>query len=217
VLPLRRWCRGFADGAAASLTVLVLVVWAVAAPRAEVIDRVLAVVAGDLVLASDVQAVRNLNPSDDGPIGTDGEILSRLIDRALMLAEVDRFAPPEPDAAAVDQAVAAVRARFATSQAFAQALARAGLEERHLRERARQDLRVAAYVSQRFATLPPSEEALNRYYRENAARFTRNGGLVPFETVRPEVAEAVAAQLRRGAIEEWLVGLRRRADIRIIE
>jgi hypothetical protein len=209
--------RGFADGAAALLTVLVLGVCAVAAPRAEIIDRVLAVVAGDLVLASDVQAVRNLNPGADGLVGSDADILARLIDRALMLAEVDRFAPPEPDTAAVDQAVAAVRARFATPQAFTDALARVGLEERHLRERARQDLRIAAYVSQRFTTLLPSEEALNRYYRENAARFTRNGVLVPFETVRPEVAQAVTAQERSVVVGEWVTGLRRRADIRIIE
>ena len=94
------------------------------------------------------------------------EILSRLIDRALVLAEVDRYAPPEPDAAAVDRAVDAVRARFATPEALAAALARVGISETHLRETLRGDLRIRAYLEQRFTVAQPGDEELGRYYRD---------------------------------------------------
>jgi hypothetical protein len=186
--------------------------------RAEVVDRVMAVVAGDLVLMSDVQAARELGLVDVPPPAADvnREVLSRLIDRALILAEVERFAPPEPDQAAVDKELAAVQARFPSPQAFADVLAHVGMEERHLRERLRQDLRMAAYINQRFTSVPPTEEELGRYYREHTAEFTRDGVLVPFETVRGEVAAAVAARSRRTVVEEWLTGLRRRADIRMV-
>jgi hypothetical protein len=188
-----------------------------AAPRGEVIDRVLAVVAGDLILQSDVRAARDFGfVTVDAASDAEAEVLRRLIDRSLVLAEVDRFAPPEPDAAAVDREVQAVRGRFATPQQLAEALARAGINEPHLREIVRQNLRMAAYLSQRFTFGPPSEDELGRYYREHSARFIRDGALVPFETVRPEIVQAVAAESRGVLVDEWLEGLRRRADIRVL-
>jgi hypothetical protein len=202
-----------------ALTSAVLIGACVAIAPAEVIDRMLAVVAGDVVLQSDVRAAREfgLVSFDSSAADADREVLARLIDRALVLAEVDRFTPPEPDAVAVDRLVAAVRARFATDQQYAATLARVGIEERHLRERVRQDLRMTAYLEQRFTTAPPSEDDLSRYYREHPASFTRGGVLVPFETVRPEIVQAVTAETRRVVVDEWITGLRRRADIRIVE
>jgi len=121
--------------------------------RAEVIDRVLAVAAGQMILLSDVTAARDLGlQTADSAADPVRAVLERLIDRELVLAEVDRYAPPEPDAAAVEREVARVRARFAASADFDGALARSGIDEKHLRETLRQDLRAAAYLEQRFAS-----------------------------------------------------------------
>jgi hypothetical protein len=183
---------------------------------AEVMDRVLAVVAGELVLLSDVRAAREFGFVTIEPGGDpDAQALARMIDRALILAEVDRFAPPEPDALAVDRGVAALRLRFPSPESLAAALARVGIEERHLREYVRQDLRMAAYIEQRFATIPPLEDEIGRYYREHPERFTRDGALIAFETARPAIVQALAAQTRDALVGEWLAGLRRRADIRV--
>jgi hypothetical protein len=180
----------------------------------EIIDRVLAVVAGDLIMLSDVSAARSFGLVTPGAaLDPTREILSRLIDRSLMLAEVDRFAPPEPDAVSVDREIQTVRARFPSAQAFTDALARAGIDARHLRETLRQDLRIRAYLDQRFTIVPPSEEDLGRHYRERPEAFTRNGDVLPFEAVRQEVVQAVTADRRRALVEEWLAGLRRRAAI----
>ncbi|HET9833843.1 MAG TPA: hypothetical protein VFP91_19105 [Vicinamibacterales bacterium] len=120
---------------------------------AETIDRVLAVVAGQLIMLSDVNAVRDLGIVTVGPDSPDptAEVLARLIDRELMLAEVDRYAPPEPDPADIDRDVAAVRARFATQKAFDDVLVRSGFDATHVRELVRQNLRLKAYLDQRFA------------------------------------------------------------------
>ena len=63
----------------------------------EVLDRMLAVVAGDLIMLSDVTAAVEfgLVPRTSGPDVTRA-VLTQLIDRSLMLAEVERYAPPEP-------------------------------------------------------------------------------------------------------------------------
>lgn len=189
-----------------------------AAPSAEVIDRVLAVVSGDLILLSDVNAARQF-----GLVTVDGtaaeatqEILSRLIDRSLVLAEVERFAPPEPEAAAVDAELQIVGARFASPEIFAHSLARVGIDTRHLRETLRQNLRMAAYLNQRFTIVPPSEEEIGRYYRAHPEQFTRDGVVQPFANVRQQIVEAATRDRRRGVVDEWLAGLRRRADIRVL-
>jgi hypothetical protein len=143
--------------------------------HAETIDRVLAIAAGQIILLSDVTAARDLGLQ---PVDGAGDpvrlVLEKLIDRELVLSEVDRYAPPEPDAAVVDREVARIRGRFASSFEFESALTRSGIDEKHLRETLRQDLRAAAYLDQRFAS---------------------------------------AGDRRAQLVGEWLVALRRRADV----
>ena len=120
---------------------------------AEVIDRVLAVVGGELIMLSDVNAARDLGLVTPGSVGDPiREVLSRLIDRELELAEVERYAPKEPTAEEVEAELQMVQARFASPDAFAAALARSGIDVQRLRERLREDLRIRAYLDQRFST-----------------------------------------------------------------
>lgn len=122
----------------------------------EVIDRVLAVVAGDLIMLSDVRAARDLGLVDPGAApDPDRAVLLQLIDRALILNEVDRYAPPEPNADSVDRAIDTVRGRFASRQAFEAALSRVGLDEGQVRAVLRQNLRIRAYLDQRFVAETP--------------------------------------------------------------
>ena len=186
-----------------------------ASPGAEVLDRVLAIVAGDLILLSDVQAARGFGFVSVEGADPDAQALARMIDRALILAEVERFTPPEPDAASVDKGLVLVRERFSSPQAFDAALARVGIEERHLREYVRQDLRMNAYLEQRFTAVPPPEDEIGRYYREHPDLYTRNGVLMTFDAARPEIVQVLAAESRRAMVNDWVAGLRRRADVRV--
>jgi len=141
--------------------------------RAEIIDRVLAVVAGQVITLSDVTAARELGLQPAaGAADPVRAVLTRLIDRELELAEVDRYAPPEPSAEAVDRAVDVIRGRFPSVQAFEEALARSGLDDRHLRETLRQDLRIRAYEDQRFAAAGERRAAV---YAEWMAGLRRRG------------------------------------------
>ena len=149
-----------------ALSAFCLCVWLLALPastavRAETIDRVLAVAAGHVIMLSDVTAARDFgwvtpDPSSD-PVR---EVLSKLIDRELVLAEVDRYAPPEPSDEAVDREVATARARFPSASAYQAALARTGIDEKHLHETVRQNLRIRAYQDQRFTPANPRRQAL---------------------------------------------------------
>ena len=128
---------------------------------AETIDRVLAVVAGQLITLSDVTAARELGlQSADGTPDPIRAVLVKLIDRELILAEVDRYAPPEPSTDAVDREVQRVRERFPSPAALDAALARSGIDQRRLREMLRDDLRIRTYLDQRFATAADRRQAL---------------------------------------------------------
>ena len=129
--------------------------------RAETIDRVLAVVAGQLITLTDVTAALDLRlQATEGAADPVRAVLSKLIDRELILTEVDRYAPPEPTADAVDREVQRVRARFPSQDALDAALARSGIDEKHLRETLRQDLRMRAYLDQRFTAASDRRQVL---------------------------------------------------------
>ena len=135
------------------LVLAIALVSAAAGVCADTIDRVLAVVAGQLITLSDLNAMRDLGIITAAPNSTDptGDVLAKLIDRELMLAEVERYAPPEPDSADIDREVAVVRARFPSQKAFDDVLARTGFDVGHVHEIVRQNLRLKAYLDQRFA------------------------------------------------------------------
>ena len=157
----------------AALAIVIMI----GAARAETIDRVLAAAGGQVIMLSDVTAALELGlVSDDGAADRIGAALAKLISRRLVLVEVNRYAPPEPADAAVEREVASVRARFPSRQAFEAALERVGLTEAHVREIVRENLRIRAYIEQRFAGA------------ENDAR-------------------------RQMLVDEWVAGLRQRADV----
>ncbi len=127
-----------------------------AAAQGEVIDRVLAVAGGEVITLSDVRAARELGRVDVGTaVDPVRAVLSQLTDRALVLAEVNRFAPPEPTAAALDEALASVTARFASASVFEAVLVRLGVDRSFVRELLREDLRIRAYLDQRFTADTP--------------------------------------------------------------
>ena len=143
---------------------------------AETIDRLLAVVAGQLITLSDVTAATDLGlQTPDAAADPVRAVLTKLIDRELVIAEVERYAPPEPAAEAVDAEVQRVRQRFAAPAAFEAALARSGIDERHLRETLRQDLRTRAYLDQRFST---ASDRRARLVEEWMAGLRRRGGVI---------------------------------------
>ena len=78
-------------------------------------------------------------------------VVQRLVDRELMLREVERYDPPEPAADRIDERLAAARAAAGGEQGLVAVLRAGGFAERRLRAWIRDDLRVEAYLDQRFA------------------------------------------------------------------
>jgi hypothetical protein len=183
----------------------------VAPAHAQVIDRVMAVVNGAVITQSDVEAVRRFGLMPASPVPA---LVEQLIDRRLTVVEVNRYAPPEPPPALVDARLADIRRRFPSPEAFARALAEVGLGEDQLRAYVRDDLRMQTYLRQRFgAAYQPAESDILQYYRTRSGEFTRNGVLLSYGEAYDDARAALIAQRREQQIQDWLAGLRRRADI----
>jgi hypothetical protein len=149
--------------------------------RAEVIDRVLAVVGGSLITLSDVNAASALGlvkaRSGVDPVR---DVLSQLIDRELQLAEVDRYAPPEPSTADLDREVQGVESRFPSPGTFEAALAHAGIDLAALREWLRKDFRIRAYLTQRFSA---GDERRQQTIEEWTAGLRRRADIIDLSLV----------------------------------
>lgn len=166
--------------------------------HAEIIDRVLAILPGQIITLSDVEAALDLGLVE-GPSGDDriAMALSAVIDRVLMLNELRRVSPPEPSAAAIDARVARIRQRFKAPAELSQVLAARGLDETVLRLYAADDLRLASYLDERFtAAAQPTDEEI------------RQAG----ESARQRLTE----ERRRSLIGTWTAELRRRADVTVL-
>jgi hypothetical protein len=198
------------------LAFLTLAVACLAAkPRAEVIDRVLAIVNGRLITLSDVRAVRQLGLVDvTGAADPQAEALDRLIDRTLVLQEVERYAPPEPDAAEVARRIAAIEQPLGSHAEVVALLASLGVSEAWLERWVRDDFRVQAYITQRFSgSFEPTGDEIENYFREHPGEFTKDGQPLGAAEAQQLARERLMAARRKQLGAEWLAGLRRRAEI----
>jgi parvulin-like peptidyl-prolyl isomerase len=200
-----------------SLAFAVCLVWTGAALQAqgEVIDRVMAVVAGQVITLSDVDGAISLglvavSAADDPRKAA----LQRLIERELQLREMRRYMPPEPNEQEVDERLQAIRQRFSSAEAFRQVLERSGIDQARLREIVRDDLRIRSYLNERFAGFAqPTEDELVAYYEAHRSDYIRDGRVAPFADVREVVRQQVENERRELTIAEWLAGLRRRTEV----
>ena len=120
----------------------------------QLLDRVLAVVGGQVILLSDVRLFLEaglVEPSEAAdPVAP---ALERLIDRRLILDEAARYVVEDPPPDEVDARLKRIERRVGGSGALDAALAARGYSRRDLEQVVRDDLRIERYLTRRF---PPS-------------------------------------------------------------
>jgi hypothetical protein len=180
----------------------------------QLLDRVLARIGTEAITQTDVQALVEFGLIE-ARSATDPAAVRQAIERQLALKEVSRFPPAEPPEAAIEQQLAAMKARVAEKL---DAVMRAnGLDEARVRGLARDTLRIRTYLDQRFGiTTPVSEDEARTYFEEHRDQFTRNGTLLTFEEAAAEARQRAAAQRLARAVTRWLQDLRARSDVVLV-
>jgi hypothetical protein len=180
-----------------------------------VLDRVLARVNGEPVTLSDARAAIAVGIVERTE-GADPVISAvlQLIERRLVLAEVSRFAPAEPDIPSLDRQVNELKARVGGPDKLAALEKSTGVGETQIREIARDNLRIQAYLNQRFgSSVQATDEDAAAYYRAHLDEFRVNGQLTPYAEAEPAARQKAAAERRRAVIFQWMRDLRARADV----
>ena len=179
----------------------------------QLLDRVVAWVDGYAITLTDLTAATALGLVDAS--GTaERPAIGQLIDRQLVLAEVARFAPPEPSQAAIAAQVASMTARV--GDRLEAVMAGTGIDRARIRDMARDTLRIEAYLNQRFGTSTQlSEDEVLQYYRIHPEEFTRDGTLMPFDAAAASARERAAEERRATTVAQWMRDLHGRAEITI--
>lgn len=185
-------------------------------PAQEVLDRTLAIVGGQPITLSDARAALALGLVEPAGAGDPEAVTMALVDRELILREVQRYAPAAPGESAVDARLDGIRSRFTEAGAFAKVLELHGFTEVRLRAWVRNDLRTQAYLAQRFASASaPSDPEVAAAYAKSKADFDRTN--TSFEQAVPLIREGLIASRRRELIADWVSDLRRRTDVVILQ
>ena len=181
----------------------------------QLLDRIVARVNGQFVTLTDLSAAVALGVVDV-PVGLDElEAIGPLVDRHLILAEVERFVPPEPGAAAVAAEAATLVARVGSD--LAALMASTGIDDVGIRGIARDNLRIRAYLDQRFGTADQlTEGEVASYYQIHPDEFTRDGTLMPFTQAEPLARQRAGSERRASIVAQWTGDLRARGDVAVM-
>ena len=185
-------------------------------PAQEILDRTLAIVGGQPITLGDARAAIALGLVDPGSVPDPlPAVTQQLVDRELILREVQRYAPAPPAESAVDARLATIAKRFADAAAMNRVLDANGLSAARLRAWVRDDVRTQAYLAQRFASATqPGDSEVAAAYARRRAEFDKAG--LTFEQASSLVREALVASRRAELVADWLSELRRRTDVVIV-
>jgi hypothetical protein len=187
---------------------LIVLLLAVPIDAQQLLDRIVARVNGVAITLSEVNAAIELG-TVDRPEET---AIAQMIDRTLVLGEVARFVPPDPTPAAIALEAESLKMRVGTR--LPDVMAATGIDDAEIREIARENLRIQAYLNQRFgATVQLTGEEVAQYYRIHPEEFMRGGALMPFTEAEPVARERASAERRAVTVAQWMSDLRARADV----
>ena len=176
--------------------------------RAEVLDRIAAVVDGHIITASDMRQQREiLMTLGDKPIEDDAGLLQHMIDDYLIETNMTDVTVDVTD----DELDAEMR-KFGSSS---------DLPLTKVREAVRLRLRMRKYFDKRWGeSIHPTDEDIRRYYENVFVPAAKERGLAAIPTL-----ESVADSVRNNVFQEalnheiniWLEAIRRKSKIEIFK
>ena len=195
------------------------------------LDRVAAMVNGDLILESDVDAEERFagfQPFNEAKPVTREQLLNRLIDRALILQQMALQPEPPISDAEVDGQLAVLRKsipkcaayhceteagweKFAGDQGFT-------LEE--VRDRWRQRMAVLRFIEERFRMgIRISQAEIDEYYKTTMLPAYQKENVTPpaEATLADRIQEILLQQQVTKLMDDWLAALRAQGSVRVLK
>ena len=177
--------------------------------RAEVIDKVVAVVDGHIITASDMRQERDiLMRLNEKPVDDDKALVQQLIDNYLIETQIADF----PGVEVTDEDVMAE---------LQKSVAREGAPPRALREAVRLRIRMQKYFEMRFGQfIHATDEDVQKYYNDVFVPEAGKRGLNPVPPLT-QVSDLIRSNVFQEGLHHeitiWLEAIRRRSNIEVFD
>lgn len=197
------------------------------------LDRVVAVVNNQAILASDVDDEVRLSVLDPGRAGlgvlTRQRALEQLISRALIQQQVrqeDALAM-KPSQTEVDARLAEIRKQVpacvhlncASEEGWKVFLAARGLTSERVQSYLRRRIQILRFIEERFRQgIRITPEEIEIYYRETLLpQYAHGEAIPPLEKVAPRIEEILLERQVNVLFDDWLSNLRKQGDVEVLD
>ena len=201
-----------------------------AAGQGVVLDRLVAVVNGDLILESDVDEERRfeeIQPYRAAADSTRAKIIERLVDRALILEQAalqpeDAVSDKELDAqvATLRKDIPACKQyRCETDEGWKNFLVSHGFTVAEFDSRWRQRMQLLKFIEVRFRNgVKIKDDEIQAYYEKTLLPEYAKRNVTPpsLETVKTRIEEVLLQQQVTALLQDWLRSLRAQGSVRIM-
>jgi len=184
------------------------------------VDRILAVVDDDPILASEVEQVLSFGivnaEAEEDDRAVKRRALDFLVEERLRFHEVDRFGFAEVPVEIVDEEFDRLQMRLGGAAEFANAMEELGLDEQGVRQVLARQVMVWVYVEERLgARIFVGLEDIRKYYDENLVPELEEKGnsVPPVQDVREAIRAVLREQRMNEELERWTIELLQNADI----
>jgi hypothetical protein len=182
----------------------------------EIVDRIVTRVENDIILLSDVRALRSYQRFLDGTSETDSQILDRLIDQWIVRteAEVSRF--PPPSGSEIDRGVERIRKSWDSAEEYESRKKLSGLKDQDIRAMVVMQLYLSNYLDSRFRSGVRIEpKAIEDFYRNSVVPRAKARGQEPptLDAARDFIEEALMQNGINAQADQWLKESRTRLHI----
>ena len=195
------------------------------------LDRVVAVVNGDLILESDLDEEARMGafqPFGDRTTATREQLIERLIDRDLILQQIRLLPQVAIEDAQVDSELRVLRKNIPECVAYGcemeagweKFVAAQGFTVEELRERWRQRMEVLRFIEARFRMgIRISQAEMDAYYKETLVpAYEKEKATAPAEAaIADKIQEILLQQQVDKLLDDWLTSLRAEGSVRTVK
>jgi peptidyl-prolyl cis-trans isomerase SurA len=195
-----------------------------------VLDRLVAVVNGDVILESDVDEERRfeeVQPYRAAADSTRARIIERLVDRALILQQAALQPEDAVSDSDVDAQIATLRKDIPackqyhceTDEGWKKFLGDHGFTEEEFRARWRKRMELLKFIEVRFRNgISIKDDEIKTYYEKTLLPeyAKRNVTPPPLETIKRRIEEVLMQQQVSALLQDWLKSLRAQGSVRIM-
>jgi peptidyl-prolyl cis-trans isomerase SurA len=204
---------------------------ATTAPSGVVLDRVVAVVNGDVILESDIDEERRfeeIQPFRSVQDSTRAKIIERLVDRELILQQAALLPEDQVSDTALDQQLAKLRKDIPackqqyhcdSDEGWAKFLGDHGFTVEEFRSRWRQRMQLLKFIEVRFSNgISVSDDEVKTYYeRTMLPEYARRKVTPPpLDTIKQRIEEVLVQQQVSALLEDWLKSLRAQGSVQFM-